>query len=128
MCGKMNSRPTLMITSAMIRLIYASMLTWNSRYMITDNNTATEIQVSFMVSAPEAINTFDLTDFPVLFKYIASRYFMMTLETSMIIVAIEKSTGSGVMIFSIDSIMISMPAIMIIVAIIMVVIRSILAR
>lgn len=68
MCGKINSRPILMIMIAIIMLTYASMSTWKSIYIITDASTATEIQVSFMVSAAEAIKTPDFKALPFFFK------------------------------------------------------------
>ena len=85
------------------------MSTCQIRKMMAETKTATEIQVSFMVSAPDATRTSDLTFLPVFFRYFANRNLA-------IIEAI------------IDTTIISTPTRIMISAITIVVMRSILSR
>ncbi len=125
MCGKMNSRPILTMIIAMMILIYDSKLTCHIKYIIAEVKTATEIQVSFRVSAPEASSTVDLTFSPVLLRYLARRYLAIMLAIKTMMVAGENSTSAGVMMFLIDIMMIWTPVSTIIIAIIIVAILSI---
>ncbi len=45
--------------------------------------------MSFKVSAPEAISTFDLMALPVVFKYLASRYLVATEAMTTMMVGME---------------------------------------
>ena len=96
--------------------------------MMADTSTATEIQVSFMVSAPDAIRTFDLMALPVLLRYLASRYLVAIDAMRTMMVGMEYSTSSLDMTFLIEEIIISIPIAMMMREIIIVVVRSILAR
>ena len=87
-----------------------------------------EIQVSFIVSAPEATKTSDFTSLPVSLRYFARRYFVAIEATKTMMVPAEKLSSSGVMIFLIELITNSMPSRIMINAIIIVVMRSILMR
>ena len=42
---------------------------------MAEKSTATEIQVSFIVSAPEATSTVDLCSWPAFLRWVARRYF-----------------------------------------------------
>lgn len=95
--------------------------------MTADSNTAIDIQVSFIVSALDAMRTLELTFVPVLLRYAARRYLVAIEATKTMMVGIEYSTSSGTKIFSIDSIIICKPTAMMTMAMIMVDIRSIFA-
>ena len=95
--------------------------------MTADSNTAIDIQVSFIVSALDAMRTLELTFVPVLLRYAARRYLVAIEATKTMMVGIEYSTSSGTKIFSIDSIIICKPTAMMTMAMIMVEIRSIFA-
>lgn len=65
------------------------MSTCQIKYMIADASTATEIQVSFIVSALEAVRTLDFTFLPVVFRKCASRYFIAMLAIRTMITGTE---------------------------------------
>ena len=113
---------------AIAMLKQASMSMRQTRQMMAEISTATEIKQSFMVSAPEAVTTVDLILCPVFLRQSASRYLVKTLAIRTIIVGNEQSTSSGSRIFSIDSWIIWKPTNIIIIAMIIVVIRSIFSR
>lgn len=96
--------------------------------MITEAKTTIEIQVSFIVSAPEATKTSDFMSLPVSLRYFARRNFVAIEAIKTMIVPAEKLSSSGVMIFLIELTINSIPNKIIIRAIIIVVIRSILMR
>ena len=101
---------------------------WKSKCKIADTNTATDIHVSFKVSALEAASTVDLVFLPVSRRYLESRYFVMMLATRTMMVGIEYSTSPGVTISLMPITTICKPVMMMIRAIIIVTIRSILSR
>lgn len=65
------------------------MSTCQIRKMMAEIKTATEIQVSFMVSAPDTIKTSDLTFLPVFFKYFASKNLAIMEATNTMMVGTE---------------------------------------
>ena len=101
---------------------------WKSKCKIADINTATDIHVSFKVSALEAASTVDLVFLPVSRRYLESKYFVMMLATRTMMVGIEYSTSPGVTISLMPITTICKPVMMMIRAIIIVTIRSILSR